>query len=97
MREDLESLLDDITLMTLALAIAIGWSLFNLSRGVADLVNGLLTHVSPSDSGLFASSVEWTIGHRILDLEGLLYGAIELAVALSAALLVVRRRASYER
>jgi hypothetical protein len=42
MRDGFDRLLRDLTLVTLALAIAIGWSLIQVATGVATLVGGLL-------------------------------------------------------
>jgi hypothetical protein len=92
MRADLERLLDDVTLVTLALAIAIGWSLFQVAHGFGVFVDGLLTHVPPGSGGVaFGSGLEWVVGRRVVDLDQLLLGVVELALTVGAALLVTRR------
>jgi len=94
MRADLERLLDDITLMTLAFAIAVGWSLFQFAHGLAVFVDGLLTHVPAGEPGGFSfstSGLQWFVGHRYVDLDPLFTGAVELAVTLAVAVFVARR------
>jgi hypothetical protein len=54
MRNALERLLGDLTLVTLALAIALGWALFQVGEGIADLVSNLLTDWPESSDALAA-------------------------------------------
>jgi hypothetical protein len=97
MREDLERLLRDTTLTTLALAIAVGWSLFQVCHGTATLVDGLTTHVNNAGTDGFAINgygMTWAVGHRLLSLDSLVVGLVELAVALAVAVFVRRRIAT---
>ena len=94
MRETIERLVRDVTLVTLALAIGLGWSLFQVAQGVADFVTNLLRHVPSEDVRLGITSAQpltWVVGDRILTLYSLLTGLIEFAVVLAVALLVLRR------
>ena len=90
MREDLERLLDDITVVTLAIAIAVGWSLYQLAHGIAAFVDGLLTHVPSADSGGYIG-LTWVVGHRLVAVDGIVYGAVELLVALAVAVWLAGR------
>jgi hypothetical protein len=96
MREHIDRLLAQTSIVTLALGVAIGWSLFQVARGVADLVQGLLTKY-PSGSGLFAyhasQPATWIVHGRVLTLTTLISGMVELAVVLVAAALIARRTA----
>jgi hypothetical protein len=98
MREDLDRLLDDLTLMTLGLAIALGWSLYQVAHGVAVLLDGLSTHLAPQEdpfsSVVAGGGMTWAIGHHILTLDQLVVGLIELAVVLAVALWLSRRSSS---
>ncbi len=93
MRDDLERLLDDITLVTLALAIAVGYALFQFAHGVAVLVDGAATHLPSGDlfGGVSGYGLTWQVGHHLLSFDSLVVGAIELVVALAAAVWVARR------
>jgi hypothetical protein len=94
MREHLDRLLAQTTLVTLALAIAVGWSLFQVAKGVADLVTGLLTKYPDGISlGVVARSqpATWVVGDRVLTFTTLVEGLVELAVVLLVAVLIARR------
>ena len=98
MREDVERLLQDLTLGTLVFGIAIGWSLYSVAHGAAVFVDGLTTHLSSQDSP-FSQTVSgggltWAVGHHIVTLDPLLIGLVELALVIAAAIYVNRRRAS---
>jgi hypothetical protein len=94
MRDYVDRLLSQTTLVTLALAIALGWSLFQVAKGVSDLVNGLLTTV-PTSSGfgtvLRSQPATWTVGDRVLTFTSLIAGLVELGVVLAVGWLVGRR------
>ncbi|MFL5938500.1 MAG: hypothetical protein ACJ744_16215 [Gaiellaceae bacterium] len=95
MREHLDRLLAQTTLVTLALAIAVGWSLFQVAKGVADLVNGLLTNYPDGTGfGVVARTqpATWVLGDRVLTFTTLIEGVVELAVVLVVAVLIYRRR-----
>jgi hypothetical protein len=95
MREHFDRLLAQTSLVTLALAIAIGWSLFQVAKGVADLVNGLLTEY-PNGSQLIgyvnSQPATWIVRGRVLTFTTLIEGIVELTIVLIAAALIVRRR-----
>ena len=94
MQEAIERLLREVTLVTLALAIALGWSLYRVAQGVGYLVDNVLTH-APSGSDLIdlqdSQPLTWVVGGRILNLYALLTGLIEFVFVLAVALLVLRR------
>jgi hypothetical protein len=96
MRADLEKLLRDTTLVTLALAIGFGWSLYHLAQGIAQFIDTLTANV-PKDEplGYFepgsSGGLTWRVGHRVLTLDGILQGLIELAVVATVAVLISRR------
>jgi hypothetical protein len=90
-REDLAALVKDVGLTTIGLGVALGYALLSFATGVAVFVDGLLTHVSSSDSvGYSGQGLSWLVGHRLVSLDQVLIGAIELAVVL-AAVYYVRR------
>jgi len=95
MREHFDRLLAQTSLVTLALAIAIGWSLFQVAKGVADLVNGLLTEY-PNGSQLISyvnsQPATWIVQGRVLTFTMLIQGIVELTIVLIAAALIVRRK-----
>ena len=92
MRETIDRLLRDVTLTSLAVAIALGWSLFQVAQGVSDLVTNLVTHRSASDLLDLSSfrPLTWVVGGRILSLYSLVSGLVDFAVVLAVALLVLR-------
>jgi hypothetical protein len=100
MREDIDRLLNQTSLVTLALAIAIGWSLFQVAKGVADLVSGLLTEY-PGGTDYLAyvnrQPATWIVGGRVLTLTTLIEGAVELAMVLLVTVLIVRRTSATTR
>ena len=96
LRDDLERLLEDVTLLTIGFAIALGWSLFQFARGVATFVDGLTTHLPPNDEGGFSfgsvgGGMTWQVGHHIVSLDGMLTGLIELLLVLAVAVYVRAR------
>jgi hypothetical protein len=98
MRDALDRLFQDLTLVTIALAIALGWALFQFASGVSELVSTLFIEFPPSEDLLrsvrLSEPLTWAVEGRILTFGPLLRGAIELAVVLAVAILVRRR---YER
>ena len=94
MREHLDRLLAQTSIVTLALGIAVGWSLFQVAKGVADLVQGLLTKY-PSGSQytqyVKSQSATWIVGGRVLTLTSLITGLVELAIVLVVAGLIATR------
>ena len=98
MHEDVEKLLQDLTLGTLVFGIAIGWSLYSVAHGAAVFIDGLTTHLSSQDSPfsqtVSGGGLSWAVGHHIVTLDPLLIGLVELAVVMTAAVFVNKRRAS---
>ena len=96
MREHIDRLLAQTSIVTLALGMAIGWSLFQVAKGVADLVEGLLTKYPSGSSQLIefqnSQPATWIVGRRVLTFTTLITGAVELAVVLVVAALVARRK-----
>lgn len=98
MRQRLDQLLQDTTLVTVALAIALGWSLFQVGEGLATLVTTFFTRY-PFESDLFEGgdflpALTWEVGGRILSFSDLVEGLVELATVLLVALVVQWRRAT---
>lgn len=92
MRDGLERLLREATILTVALGIALGWALYQVAEGVSHLVAALLTDVEFAGNPI-GTALTWGIGDRVLSLGPLVYGLIELAVVLLVAALVLRRTA----
>jgi hypothetical protein len=84
-------------MLTLTFAIALGWSLFQFAHGVAIFVDALTTHLPPASAGRFFPSygegvgLTWVVGSRVVTLDGVVMGLIELATVLLAAWFVRRR------
>jgi hypothetical protein len=103
-RDALDRLLRDLTLVTFALAIALGWSLIQVAEGVAAVVTGLLYELPDDDSGSggpnffapyslteYGGVLTWDVGGHILSLGALVAGLVQLGVVLAVAALVYRR------
>lgn len=90
MQADLDRLLRDATLRTLAFAVALGGSLFYVVEGLGHLI----TFALPNSGGdnPFYPLLGWTWGGHIFDFQELLSGLIEFAVVLAVVLLVRRHR-----
>ena len=92
MREHIDRLLSQTSLVMLALAIAIGWSLFQVAKGVADLVSGLLTQYPQGAIGYVnRQPATWIVGGRVLTFTTLIEGVVELTIVLLLTALIVRR------
>ena len=97
MRDELDGLLKDATLVTIAFAIAIGWSLYQLAHGVATFIDGLTVHLPESSPGGLvpyyseSGGLTWRVGRHIIALDGMAIGLMELAAVLLLVLLVRRR------
>jgi len=101
-RAAFDRLLRDLTLTTLALAIALGWALFQVAEGIAELAAGLLYEIDADQeargiSGFFYPTrytgvLVWNVGGRLLTFGHLVVGLIELAVVLVVAVFIYRRR-----
>jgi hypothetical protein len=91
MRQDLERLLRDTTLVTLAFAIALGWSLYQLAASSAGFITTAMQDTSDSDfpSDFPSFSLHW--GDHVFYFLPLLQALIQFVVVL-AVVLIVRRR-----
>jgi hypothetical protein len=90
-RDDLAALVEDVGLATVGLGVAFGYALYSFGVGVAQLVDGLLTRTSSSSESVGAGpGLTWRVDGRLVTVDALLVGAIELAVVLAAAYLVRR-------
>jgi hypothetical protein len=101
MRADLGRLIRDVSLVTLALAIALGWAVLDLTRGIASFVDHLLLHVPAHQDNAIAfayspggGALTWVVHQHVITLDGMLTGAIEVGAVLLAATLIARRRFS---
>jgi hypothetical protein len=92
MRDEFEHLLEDITLLTLTFAIALGWSLYTFVHGIALFIDGLLDH--SHDSGLIGGGVgaTWVVGGRLVTLDNMIIGLVEIIAVVVVIVLVQRRR-----
>jgi hypothetical protein len=86
MRADLERLLRDITLTTLAFAIALGWALFQVAEAVGYLIAAALQTTEGPRPGL-----SFSIGRHIFVFQPLVQALVEFAVVLVVVLLARRR------
>ncbi len=96
MRARLDELLAEITLVTLALAIVVGYSLLEFVRGLAIAVEALTTHTHGANIGFSTAyydggGMTWVVGHHVVALDALLVGVIELAASLFIAWYVTTR------
>jgi hypothetical protein len=90
LRRDLDGLLRDTTLTTLAFAIAFGWSLFQVASGLASLITVAL-RTANDDFGVVAlTGLAWNVGGHILVFEQLVQSLIEFGVVLAVFLVVPR-------
>jgi hypothetical protein len=86
MRNELERLLRDTSVTTVALAVALGWSLFKVGSDTAGLVTLGLQH---TDGG--KPPLSWAWGDHVFYYQPLLTNLIVFAVILAVALFVHRR------
>lgn len=75
----------DVTLMTLAFAIALGWALFQVANGLGYLVVAALQRTNGPGPPL-----SFALGRHVFDFQPLLLGLVEFGVVL-AVVLAVRR------
>jgi hypothetical protein len=99
LREELDRLLEDTTLLTIAFAIALGWSLYELVRGVATFIDGLTLHLPAPDANGFgggyggSGGLSWVVGRHVISVDGMLIGLLQLVFVL-AIVAYVRTRTS---
>jgi hypothetical protein len=95
MKSNLLGPLRDAQVGTLALAIALGWSLYQTALGIATLIEGALTRTG--GLGGFTGYVQsglgltWVWHHRVFTFGQLVLGLIELGTVLLVAVFVRRR------
>ena len=95
-RAALTQLLRDSTLTTVAFAIALGWSLFQVAEGLATFIVTLTGNYQSDRIALypnfpgFGGALVWEVGGRVIFLSPLLAGLIEFVVVLLVALAVRR-------
>ena len=96
MRRALEDLLRETTLLTLAAAIALGWSAVELAQSVSGSVVGFLSKLPDdevaSELNLFYRPLSIRAGDHVLVLSGVLDRALAFTLVLALVLLVLRRR-----
>jgi hypothetical protein len=88
-RQDFERLLRETTLTTVAFAIALGWSLYQVASGLGYLIVAALQNSDGANP--FQTGIGWTWGDHVFDFQPLLQGLIEFAVVLAVVLVVQRR------
>ena len=89
MRDTLDDLLEQFTLLTIAAAIALGYAVLNLAQGVAAFVLSALTERRDEFDG-FGGTLTLDVGGRTLEFAQLASGIVTLAVVLAAILYVLR-------
>jgi len=92
-RDHLDRILHDATFTAVALAIAAGWSLYQVALGIADIVEGLLTHYPSIEyAAVNGQALTWRIGQdHLLTIDQLMKGSVELCVVLLAAIFISTR------
>ena len=75
--------LDDGLVVTLTLAIAGGSALYQTALGAAYLVDGFLGHDRGRNFTGLGGNLTWTVGHRVLTVDQLLMGIVELGVVVA--------------
>jgi hypothetical protein len=91
LRRDLDGLLRDTTLTTVAFAIAFGWSLFQVASGLASLITTAVHSYDTSGENFgFLGGLIWKVGDHFLVFDQLVQGLIEFAVVLTVFLFVPR-------
>lgn len=91
LRRDLDGLLRDTTLTTLAFAIAFGWSLLQVASGLGSLITTAVHgYETGADSFGIAGALVWKVGDHFLVFDQLVQGLIEFGVVLTVFLVVPR-------
>jgi hypothetical protein len=70
-----------LSLLTLMLGVALGWSLFEIARGIGVFVTTLLKHV-PNEGLYQYQPLAWQVGGRVIVLQEVVEGLIELGLLL---------------
>jgi hypothetical protein len=92
MRVHFGTVMRDVQLTTLALAIGFGLALIQTAEGLANFVEGVTQHGSGASEVRFefGPSLNWTLGGHLFAFGQLVQGLIELAVVALAAVLARR-------
>jgi hypothetical protein len=98
LRDELDRLLEDVTLLTIGFAIALGWSLYSLAHGVAICIDELTVHYPPNDAtsgfpsgGNANGGLSWDVGRHVITLDPILVGLLQLTFVLAVAVYVRSR------
>jgi hypothetical protein len=93
-RDGFDRLLQETTLVAVALGLALGLTLLEVVEGLTTFVERLLEDYPPSelDTLTEAEPFMWEVGGRLLELDPLVYALMEFGLALLVAILVMRRR-----
>jgi hypothetical protein len=95
LRDDLERLLRATTLTTVAFAIALGWSLFQVAEGLGTLITTASGSYDKVSGALFTSGnlgpLTYHWGKHVFTFAPLVQGLVELAVVLAVAFAVRRK------
>jgi hypothetical protein len=84
-------------MLTIAFAIALGWSLYQLAHAVAAFIDGLTVHLPPRDASGFGgefttgSGLAWIVGRHVVSLDGMLMGLLQVVIVLAIAAYVRSR------
>lgn len=96
MKVNLAGVLRDIPLTTLAFAIALGWSLYQLAYGVGIFIEGVTSHgdglnrVGFLDLPQYGTALTWVWGHHLFAFGQFVFGLLEVGTVLLVAMLVRR-------
>jgi hypothetical protein len=97
MKVNLAGVIRDVQLATLAFAIALGWSLYQMALGVGTLIEGVTYRVHSADQFGFTGYIPgygggltWVWGHHPFSFGQFVLGLIELGTVLLVAVLVRR-------
>jgi hypothetical protein len=88
-RDLLDDLLGQVTLLTIAAAIALGYAVLDVAQGLSALVLSGLTEQNDSLGSSFGT-LTLDVGSRRLEFAQLVSGVVILAVVLAAILYVLR-------
>jgi hypothetical protein len=90
MRDAFDELLEQFGLLTIAAAIALGYSLLNVAQGASVLVLSIFTEQESSFAESSRGTLSLKVGDRILEFAQLVSGIVTLALVLAAILYVMR-------
>ena len=97
LRDELDRFLEDVTLLTVAFAIAFGWALYSLAHGVALSIDAFTVHYPPRGEGGFdngsnaSGGLSWDLGRHVVTLDPIVVGLLQLLFVLAVAIWVRSR------